>query len=42
VGQGFESSLRQFGNRFDDVKNLANAIGLAIDQKDRKAIDSYL
>jgi hypothetical protein len=37
-----DSLKRQFGDRFDDVQNLANAIGLAIDQKDRKAIDSYL
>jgi hypothetical protein len=33
---------RQFGRCFDDVKNLANEIGLAIDQKDQKAIDNYL
>jgi hypothetical protein len=37
-----DSLKRQFGNRFDDVQNLANAIGLAIDQKDQKAIDTYL
>jgi hypothetical protein len=33
---------RQFGSRFVDVQNLANSIGLAIDQKDQKAIESYL
>jgi hypothetical protein len=33
---------RQFGNRFDDVQNLANAIGHAIDAKDQAAIESYL
>lgn len=37
-----DSLKRQFGNRFDDVQNLANAIGLAIDRKDQKAIDTYL
>jgi hypothetical protein len=37
-----DSLKRQFGSRFDDVQNLANAIGLAIDQKDQKAIDTYL
>ena len=33
---------RQFGSRFDDVQNLANSIGSAIDQKDPKAVESYL
>jgi hypothetical protein len=33
---------RQFGGRFEDVQNLANAIGLAIDNKDQPAIESYL
>jgi hypothetical protein len=33
---------RQFGTRFDDVQNLANSIGLAIDQKNQQAIESYL
>jgi hypothetical protein len=37
-----DSLRRQFGNRFDDVQNLANAIGLAIDKKDQAAIESYL
>jgi hypothetical protein len=33
---------RQFGERFEDVQNLANAIGQAIDHKDQPAIESYL
>jgi hypothetical protein len=33
---------RQFGNRFDDVQNIANSIGRAIDNKDQAAIDSFL
>jgi len=33
---------RQFGSRFDDVQNLANSIGLAIDQKDQKAVETFL
>jgi len=33
---------RQFGDRFDDVQNLANSMGLAIDQKDQKAVESFL
>jgi hypothetical protein len=37
-----DSLRRQFGNRFDDVQNLANAIGRAIDTKDQAAIESYL
>lgn len=37
-----DSLRRQFGDRFDDVQNLANSIGLAIDQKDQKAVDSFL
>jgi hypothetical protein len=37
-----DSLRRQFGNSFDDVQNLANAIGRAIDTKDKAAIESYL
>jgi hypothetical protein len=37
-----DSLKRQFGNRFDDVQNLANSIGLAIERKDQKAVESYL
>ena len=37
-----DSLRRQFGNRFDDVQNIANAIGRAIDAKDQAAIQSYL
>jgi hypothetical protein len=37
-----DSLRRQFGDRFDDVQSVADAIGLAIDQKDRKAVESYL
>jgi len=33
---------RQYGDRFDDVQDLANSIGLAIDQKDQKAVESFL
>jgi hypothetical protein len=33
---------RQFGSRFDDVQNLANSIGFAIDQKDQRAVESFL
>jgi hypothetical protein len=37
-----DSLRRQYGDRFDDVQNLANSIGLAIDQKDQKAVESFL
>lgn len=37
-----DSLRRQFGDRFDDVQNIANSIGMAIDQKDQKAVESYL
>jgi len=37
-----DSLRRQFGDRFDDVQDLANSIGLAIDQKDQKAVESFL
>jgi hypothetical protein len=37
-----DSLRRQFGSRFDDIQNMANAIGLALDQKDQKALDAYL
>ena len=37
-----DSLRRQFGNSFDDVQNFANAIGRAIDTKDKAAIESYL
>lgn len=33
---------REFGDHFDDVQSLANSIGLAIDQKDQKAVESFL
>ncbi len=33
---------RQFGTRFDDVQNLANSIGLALDQRNQQAIESFL
>lgn len=33
---------RQFGSRFDEVQNLANAIGAAVDAGDRAAIESFL
>jgi hypothetical protein len=36
-----DSLKRQFGDRFDDVQNIANSIGLAIDQKDQKAVESF-
>jgi hypothetical protein len=34
--------MRRFGSRFDDVQNLANSIGLAIDQKNQQAVEYYL
>lgn len=37
-----DSLRRQFGTSFDDVQNLANAIGWAIDTKNQAAIESYL
>jgi hypothetical protein len=37
-----DSLKRQFGSRFEDVQNLAKSIGLAIDQKNQQAIESYL
>jgi hypothetical protein len=37
-----DSLRRQFGDRFDEVQDLANSIGLAIDQKDQKAVESFL
>ena len=37
-----DSLRRQYGDRFDDVQNLANSIGLAIDQKDQNAVESFL
>lgn len=37
-----DSLKRRFGSRFDDVQNLANSIGLAIDQKNQQAVESYL
>jgi hypothetical protein len=37
-----DSLRRQFGDRFDDVQNLANSIGLAIDKKDQKAVETFL
>ena len=37
-----DSLKRVFGTRFEDIQNLANAIGLAIDQKNPKAVESYL
>jgi hypothetical protein len=37
-----DSLRRQFGSSFDGVQSLANAIGRAIDSKDKAAIESYL
>jgi len=37
-----DSLRRRYGDRFDDVQNLANSIGMAIDQKDQKALDTFL
>lgn len=37
-----DSLQRQLGTRFDDARRLAESIGLALDAKDRSAIESYL
>ena len=37
-----DSLRRQFGSGFDDVQNLANTIGLAIDQRDQRAVEPFL